>query len=450
MSQPPIRRALLSVSDKTGLLDLARGLAALGVELISTGGTRKALADAGLAVRDVADVTGFPEMLDGRVKTLHPNVHGGILAVRDNPEHVAVLKKHGIGPSTWSSAISIPSRRPSPGPARRTRRSSRTSTSAARRWCGPRPRTTTTWPSSPTPASTRPCWRRCSRTTGRLTLETRERLAAAAFARIAAYDAAIAAYFARRAGGEAWPAVARPAIGPSAATSATARTRTRRPPSTSIRPCRRACVATAEVLHGKELSFNNILDLDSALNLVREFDEPAAVVIKHNNPCGAAVSATLAEAFRKAYEGDPLSAYRRRAGFNREVDEATARLATEPNRFIECVIAPGFSEAALRAADDAADLEEERPPAAHRAARRRGAGDVARLSRRGRRPAGADAGRPRAGRRLQGRANGRRSGRRRRRRWPTCASPGWCASTSRATPSCWPRTAWWSASAPAR
>jgi phosphoribosylaminoimidazolecarboxamide formyltransferase/IMP cyclohydrolase len=112
--------------------------------------------------------------------------------------------------------------------------------------------------------------------------------------------------------------------------------------------CRQACVATAESLHGKELSFNNILDLDSALNLVREFREPAAVVIKHNNPCGAAVAPTLAEAFRKAYEGDPLSAYGGVLGFNREVDEATATLITEPNRFIECIIAPDFSEAAMK------------------------------------------------------------------------------------------------------
>src|SRR5262249_53349766 len=109
-----------------------------------------------------------------------------------------------------------------------------------------------------------------------------------------------------------------------------------------------ACVATAEPLHGKELSFNNILDLDSAFNLVREFAEPAAVVIKHNNPCGAAVGATLEEAFRKAYEGDPLSAYGGVLAFNREVDEATAMQVTEPKRFIECVIAPGFSEAAFR------------------------------------------------------------------------------------------------------
>jgi phosphoribosylaminoimidazolecarboxamide formyltransferase/IMP cyclohydrolase len=111
--------------------------------------------------------------------------------------------------------------------------------------------------------------------------------------------------------------------------------------------CRHACLATAETLHGKELSYNNLLDLDSALNLVREFPQPAAVVIKHNNPCGAAIGATLEEAFRKAYEGDPLSAFGGVLGFNREVDEATARQITEPNRFVECVIAPAFSDAAF-------------------------------------------------------------------------------------------------------
>ena len=393
-----IRRALLSVSDKTGLLDLARGLAALDVELISTGGTRKALADAGLAVRDVADVTGFPEMLDGRVKTLHPHIHGGILAVRDNPEHVAVLKQHGIEPidlvvcnlypfeatvarpgSTHEEIIEnidiggptlvraggqeLPrrGRRHRPRPVR-----GRAGGDAAAPGRADAGRRANGWPRRRSPAS--------PPTTG-----------------------PSAAYFARRAGGDALPPHAGPALGASSPTCATARTRTSRPRSTSIPACRRACVATAEVLHGKELSFNNILDLDSALNLVREFDQPAAVVIKHNNPCGAAVSATLAEAFRKAYEGDPLSAYGGVLAFNREVDEATARQMTEPNRFIECVIAPGFSEAALRAAHDAADLEEERPPAAHRPARRRGRRPAdAGAARRGRRLAGADAGRPRA------------------------------------------------------
>ena len=237
MSPRPIRRALLSVSDKTGLLDLARGLAALGVELISTGGTRKALADAGLAVRDVGDVTGFPEMLDGRVKTLHPHIHGGILAVRDNPEHAAVLKKHGIGfidlvvcnLYPFEATVARPGatheeivenidiggptlvRRGQELPRRGRRRRTR-------------------------PVRGR-CWRRCEQNQGRLDGGDAKRLAAAAFTRIAAYDQAVAAYFARRGRRRRLAGVPRTdRIGSNAATSATARTRTRRPPSTSIRP----------------------------------------------------------------------------------------------------------------------------------------------------------------------------------------------------------------------
>src|SRR5262249_33483360 len=182
---------------------------------------------------------------------------------------------------------------------------------------------------------------------GALTLDTRERLAAAAFARTAGYDRAVSAYFRTRAGSATRPA-------------ALARYFAQRLPLRDgenphqqaafyVEPGSHApCVATAVQLHGKELSFNNLLDLDSAWNLVREFAEPAAVVIKHNNPCGAAVGATLEEAFRKAYEGDPLSAYGGVLAFNRELDEATARQVTEPNRFIECVIAPGYSDAAFQ------------------------------------------------------------------------------------------------------
>src|ERR1700726_1665981 len=142
-----IRRALISVSDKTGIVDLVRELKRFGVEIISTGGTAKALRESGLAVRDVADVTGFPEMLDGRVKTLHPRIHGGVLAVRDNAEHMAVLKQHDIDFIDLVVCNLYPSRRPSLGPARRTRRSSRTSTLVGRRSSAPPPRITATWPS---------------------------------------------------------------------------------------------------------------------------------------------------------------------------------------------------------------------------------------------------------------------------------------------------------------
>jgi phosphoribosylaminoimidazolecarboxamide formyltransferase/IMP cyclohydrolase len=341
-----IRRALLSVSDKTGLGDLGRGLAALGVELVSTGGTRKALADAGLAVRDVSDLTGFPEMLDGRVKTLHPHVHGGILAVRDNPAHQATLQQHHIEPidlvvvnlypfeQTVARAGATPEEIVENidigGPslvraAAKNHRDVAVLTS---------------------PAQYGPVLDEMKAHQGALTLATRERLAGVAFARTAAYDAAIAAWFARRGSAEMLPAQLdlhferRQALryGENPHQPAAFYVESMPPP---------ASVASAEVLHGKELSFNNLLDLDSALNLVREFAGPAAVVVKHNNPCGAAVAGSLEEAFRKAYEGDPLSAYGGILGFNRAVDEATAMQVSEPGRFVECVIAPDFEPAAL-------------------------------------------------------------------------------------------------------
>jgi phosphoribosylaminoimidazolecarboxamide formyltransferase / IMP cyclohydrolase len=182
---------------------------------------------------------------------------------------------------------------------------------------------------------------------GGLSLATRERLAGAAFARTAAYDRAISEYFDGRHETVRFPV------------SFQVRLERRQTLRYGENPHQQAafyvesgslpaCIASAETLHGKELSFNNIFDLDSALNLVREFDEPAAVVIKHNNPCGAAVAGTLVEAFRKAYEGDPLSAYGGVLGFNREVDEATAMQITEPNRFVECLIAPRYTDAAFQ------------------------------------------------------------------------------------------------------
>jgi phosphoribosylaminoimidazolecarboxamide formyltransferase/IMP cyclohydrolase len=342
-----IRRALLSVSDKAGLLELARGLAELKVELISTGGTRKVLADAGLVVRDVSDVTGFPEMLDGRVKTLHPRVHGGILAVRDNPEHAATLREHDIQPIDlvvcnlypFEATVARPGVSHEDvvenidigGPSMVR--------SAAKNYRDVAVVTD--------PAQYGPLLEEMRANGGALTPATRERLAAAAFARTAAYDGAIAAYFAGRVAAEELPAALdlhfrrKQALryGENPHQKAAFYVEAAVPPGT---------VAAAEVLHGKELSFNNLLDLDSALNLVRELAQPAAVVIKHNNPCGAAVADTLEEAFREAFEGDPLSAYGGVLGFNRAVDEATATQISEPNRFVECIVAPDFSPAALQ------------------------------------------------------------------------------------------------------
>jgi phosphoribosylaminoimidazolecarboxamide formyltransferase/IMP cyclohydrolase len=347
MSLRTIRRALLSVSDKTGLLDLARALGAFNVELISTGGTRKTLADAGLKVRDISEVTGVPEMLDGRVKTLHPRIHGGILGVRDNPEHVATMQAHGIEPIDLvvcnlypfeatvarggASHEEIVENIDIGGPSMVR--------SAAKNY---RDVAIVTSPNQYAAVVDE-----LKQNNGALTLATRERLAGAAFARTAAYDRAISAYFAGRVETETLPAVL------------DVRLERRQTLRYGENPHQQAafyvepgnpaaCIASAEVLHGKELSFNNLLDLDSALNLVREFVEPAAVVIKHNNPCGAAVAGALVEAFRKAYEGDPLSAYGGVLGFNQIVDEATAMQISEPNRFVECIIAPGYADAAFQ------------------------------------------------------------------------------------------------------
>lgn len=349
MNTRTIRRALLSVSDKTGLIDLARGLAAFNVELISTGGTRKALADAGLAVRDISEVTGFPEILDGRVKTLHPKIHGGLLAIRDNPQHQATIAAQGIQPIDlvvcnlypFEATVARPGASHEEivenidigGPSM-VRSASKNYHDVA---------------VVTSPEQYPAVLAELQANNGGLTLATRERLAAAAFARTAAYDQAIAAYFAGRA--EPRPADPLPARLELVFERRMPLRYGENPHQAAafyVEPgVRHASVATALQRHGKELSYNNILDLDSAFNLVREFAEPAAVVIKHNNPCGAAIGATLEEAFQKAYEGDPLSAYGGVLAFNREVDEATARQITEPKRFIECIIAPGYSEAAF-------------------------------------------------------------------------------------------------------
>jgi len=347
MTLRAIRRALLSVSDKSGLVELARALTRYGVELISTGGTRKALADSGLAVRDISEVTGFPEILDGRVKTLHPRVHAGILAIRDNTEHRATLEKQGIAPidlvvcnlypfeatlaKAGSSHEEIVENIDIGGPSMVR--------AAAKNYHDVAIVTD--------PGQYAGILEELAANKGALTLATRERLAAAAFARTAAYDQAISGYFAGRKKSETWPA--------SLTLSFQRRQELRygenphQKGAFYVEPgCKHASVATAETLHGKELSYNNILDLDSAFNLVREFSTPAAVVIKHNNPCGAAVANNLADAFRLAYEGDPLSAFGGVLGFNRELDEATATLITEPDRFIECIIAPGYSDPAFK------------------------------------------------------------------------------------------------------
>ena len=450
-----IRRALLSVSDKTSLVELARTLAGLGVELISTGGTRKALADAGLKVVDIAEVTGFPEILDGRVKTLHPRVHAGILAVRDNPEHAATLRGQGITPidlvvcnlypfeatvaKAGASHEEIVENIDVGGPSMVR--------AAAKNYHDVAVVTD--------PGQYAALMEALHANEGATTLALRETLAGAAFARTAAYDLAISSYFAghtkKEGEGEAWPA------------ALDLRFERRGSLRYGENPHQKAAfyaepglhhasVASAEMLHGKELSFNNLLDLDSSLNLVREFADPAAVVIKHNNPCGACAAKTLVEAFKGAYEGDPLSAYGGVLGFNRELDEATAMQITEPGRFIECIIAPAYSAAALEVLTTRPSWKEKREAAAARV----------RSTRRPRprpRPGGLTFDASTAAcwcklatcrQTISPTPKSSPNERRPRQKWPTCVSPGWWPSTSKATPSCWRRAARWLGWAPDR
>ncbi len=353
MGTKPIRRVLLSVTDKSGLAEFARTLAGFGAELISTGGTAKTLREAGLSVKDISELTGFPEMLDGRVKTLHPRVHGGLLYVRGNAEHEAAVAAHGIlsidmvvvnlyafektasqrgvafghlienidigGPSMVRSAA-----KNFEDVAIVTRSADYAALAEELKANG-----------------------------GGLTRATRWLLAKQAFALTAAYDAAIADTL------ERIPEAPAPQAAAVLADSALPPTlRINLPLKQTIRygenPHQRAAlyagcsgkgIAGARQLQGKELSFNNLVDLDACWELSAEFDEPAVIIVKHTNPCGAATGATVLEAYQKALASDPVSAFGGVIGINREVDGAAAEEIAK--LFVEAIAAPAFSPEAL-------------------------------------------------------------------------------------------------------
>ncbi len=345
-AQRKIKRALLSVSDKTGLIELARTLIEQGVELISTGGTRDAIHKPGLPVKDVSELTNFPEMLDGRVKTLHPFVHAGILAKRDDAGHRSTLQEHGIATIDLVVCNLYPFEKVSANPQAALHEVIENIDIGGPTMIRAAAKNYAAVAVIVEPSQYAAVAEEMKQNTGSLSIATRERLAMEAFSRIAAYDVAIAAYFTQRVPEQPMPATLsltfqrkqslRYGENPHQAAAFYVESRF---PSDSI--------AAAEVLHGKELSYNNILDLDSALNLVREFDQPAAVVVKHNNPCGAAFASTLADAFQRAFDGDPLSAFGGILAFNRVLDAATALKLAEPNRFVECIIAPDFEPEAF-------------------------------------------------------------------------------------------------------
>jgi phosphoribosylaminoimidazolecarboxamide formyltransferase/IMP cyclohydrolase len=340
----PIARALISVSDKTGLLDLARALAALGVELISTGGTRKALADAGLAVKDVADVTGFPEMMDGRLKTLHPKVHGGLLAIRENPEHEAAMLAHDIRPIDLLVVNLYPFE-------------ATLAAGAAFEHCvenidigGPAMIRAAAKNHDDVavivdPRDYEPLLAELSANAGAATLATRRRLAQKAFARTAAYDAAISNWLASSLG-EATPPWR--AFGGRLAEPMRYGENPHQSAGFYLSGETRFGVATARQAQGKQLSYNNVNDTDAAFELVAEFDPArtaAVAIVKHANPCGAAEGATLEEAYRKALRCDPVSAFGGIVALNRRLDAAAAREIVKI--FTEVIIAPDADEEAI-------------------------------------------------------------------------------------------------------
>ncbi|HEY7659805.1 MAG TPA: bifunctional phosphoribosylaminoimidazolecarboxamide formyltransferase/IMP cyclohydrolase [Actinomycetota bacterium] len=357
-AERPVRRALVATYDKTGVVELARGLAALGVEIVSSGGTASALEQAGVPVTPVEAVTGSPEMLGGRVKTLHPRIHAGILADRRDPEHEAELAEHDIAPFDLVVVNLYPFRETVAsgageddviekidigGPAM-VRAAAKNYASVA---------------VVVTPARYDDLLESLRRDGG-LSLERRRELAAEAFAHTATYDAAVASWFAN-AGADALPSFVGLALDK----------------VTDLRygenPHQRGALYTAsggagvlegsEVLvEGKEMSFNNWLDVDAAYALAADLDAlgPAAVIVKHNNPCGAAVGSDLALAYDAALASDPVSAFGGIVAFPREVDEAAA--AAMADVFTEVVVGPSFSERALTAFAERKGLRVVRAP----------------------------------------------------------------------------------------
>jgi phosphoribosylaminoimidazolecarboxamide formyltransferase/IMP cyclohydrolase len=361
-----IQRAILSVTDKTGLVEFARKLSALGVELISTGGTAKLLRDSGVAVKDISELTGFPEMLDGRVKTLHPKVHGGILHRRENPAHTAAVAAQGIEPIDMVvvNLYAFEKTAAKPGVAFEELIENidiggpSMIRSAAKNFHDVAVVTS--------PADYPAIAEELGRSQGELSLETKWKLAQKAFATTAAYDSAIASTLEGipDANNFAPPATAelRSAGQPRAAvpTKGEVFPQTLRlsfQKTLDLRygenPHQKAAmysdgsgvgVANARQLQGKELSYNNIVDLQAAWDLSQEFDEPVCAIIKHTNPSGTATGKTLAEAYKRALECDPVSAFGGVIGVNRPID---GEAAEEMHKlFLEVIAAPAFDEAA--------------------------------------------------------------------------------------------------------
>jgi phosphoribosylaminoimidazolecarboxamide formyltransferase/IMP cyclohydrolase len=345
MTQPGdvrIRRALLSVSDKRGIADFARGLAGLGVELVSTGGTARELADAGLEVRSIEDFTGFPEIMGGRVKTLHPKLYAGLLALRDDPEHMVAAEEHGIEFVDLVCVNLYPFERTAgrrgatehevienidiggPTMIRAAAKNFAFSAVVTRR------------------ESYDAVLQELEDTGARLSLGTRESLAAEAFSYTARYDSSIARWFVEKQ--EEFPPLLMSAY-EKVTDLAYGENPHQRAAYYAQVGARMHVLSMVKQVAGRDLSFNNVLDLNSGRLLVEEFEVPACAIIKHNNPCGAAIGSSAAEAYARAFACDPQSAFGGVVCLNRPVDLPLAELIVA--QFCEVLFAPHFTEAAL-------------------------------------------------------------------------------------------------------
>jgi len=337
-----IRRALLSVSDKTGIVEFARGLAELGVELVSTGGTARELEEAGLTVRSIEDFTGFPEMMDGRVKTLHPRLYAGLLARRDEPSDMVAVEEHDIESVDLVCVNLYPFER-----------------TAARRGATDEEVVENIDIGGPTmiraaaknaafaavvvePESYDAVLQELRDTDGHLSMATRENLAAEAFAATARYDTAIARWFAERQ--EDFPSILMNAYEKVLDLSYGENPHQRAAYYSQV-GARMHLLSMVRQVSGKELSFNNVLDLNAGRQLVGEFEVPACTIIKHNNPCGCAVGSTAVDAYEKAFACDPMSAFGGVICLNRTVDRGVAEALVK--QFAEVVFAPHYTEEAL-------------------------------------------------------------------------------------------------------
>ena len=338
-----VRRALISVSDKTGVIDLAKGLIEAGVEVVSTGGTARALTETGLAVRAIEDFTGFPEMMDGRVKTLHPRLYAGLLAVRSDEAHLQAAAEHSIEPVDLVCVNLYPFEQTVArgdatdseivenidiGGPTMIRAAAKNHAYAA---------------VLVDPADYAPVLAELRESDGRLSMATRERLAGKAYACTARYDAAISTWFAQRAD-EDFPTQRAYAYEKKGELRYGENPHQRAAYYAQVGASTHLLAGVTQ-LHGKELSFNNLLDLSSARELVEDFSEPACAIVKHNNPCGCALGKTAKDAYDRAFASDPVSAYGGVIVLNRPVDEACARALSR--QFIEVLLAPGFEPEAL-------------------------------------------------------------------------------------------------------